>query len=207
MFTAVGKTLQWPSIEGSQQKRPNSPISLSPPQSEFINNSKDPDRSTLDPLGALDEEEDEDSNSREDDQLQKVRWEQMQISLSRTKTESQDLICGSPRSRSRKSSLPKIVEDMELTIDRKLSSMCFDRDRQLELLADLDIIEEVQEWVSIDVKRRIHRQMSLPCITGKASLPPNFKRDSDLSIAANYDDDDDDDFCPPPPPLSYHETI
>jgi hypothetical protein len=64
---------------------------------------------------------------------------------------------------------------------------CMERDRQFGLLADLHIIEEVHEWVSVKVKRQFTLQRSLPMFT--------------------MDGNSDDEFCPPPPALAFHVTI
>jgi hypothetical protein len=63
---------------------------------------------------------------------------------------------------------------------------CMERDRQFGLLSIIYIIEEVK-WVSVEVKRQLALQRSLPII--------------------KMDGDNDDEFCPPPRALAFHVTI
>lgn len=141
----------------------------------------------------------------------------------------------SPRNQN-SGTLPKIMEDIEAIFsedfynatendysdshlrERRELAKVIDRERQLELLADLNIIEEVQEWVSIDVKREIKRQMSMP-----VTLPTNARGgqfwNSNLAmpdinggeISSCQDNSDvrpeNENFCPPSSLPRHHQTM
>jgi hypothetical protein len=141
----------------------------------------------------------------------------------------------STRSSRRKSSKPKIQEgeefssgfDVEITaamqaimhIETEIDA-CLDRDSMLERLSDLDIIEEVHEWVSVDVKRRISWQRLLPVMPRYVSnnpipgIPrisaPAGRIASPLieEKSGDNNEDDDDEHMPPPPGFVFrHQTV
>jgi hypothetical protein len=216
VLSAIGKTLRWPGIEGQKPKRPKL-VDFSPPQFEDgVGFSKE----TLnDPLGALEDDEIDEGveNPQEDNRLHELRKERIQKMKAEAKMESSDRrLSGRTSVSTRKSSMPKIVEDLELQLSEEFGAsrvqheveVCLDRDRQLEILADLDIIEEVKEWVSNDVKRHVRRQMSLPCMRrNNLNLPASSMR-KPAGVSEEKDGiDEDGDVVPAPPLLTCCQTV
>ena len=117
----------------------------------------------------------------------------------------------------RKTPLPNIKESEVLEESEMISQAmqaiienetevdaCLARESMFGRLADLDIIEEVPEWVSTDVKIRINRQRSMPVLGSSYSNTPdnNFNGSEKIS-----DSEDEDDIMPPPPDFSVNKTV
>jgi hypothetical protein len=179
--TVLLQTIQWPGIEaqkGKDQRRPTSLASSKTSKEEELEQVETHNTNSL-----LDDDADdspETGDKPNSPRLSIIRSKKQvslrQIDENNAMSDDDDNIL--------------LSEDGDNNVgseDPELLDFCMERDRQFGLLADLLIICEVHEWVSVEVKRQFTLQRSLPMI--------------------KMDGDNDDEFCPPPPPLAFHVTI
>ena len=186
-WTAAWRVCQWPGIEGLVEKtaRP----SISEPETEKAPSAAEERKEEEKPTRTEDHLEDEGPKSLsllddDDDEIEAMA--------------SHRIVRPNPKNTKKipikKTSLGKIREDKELSEDEidlkpdydpKLD-FCLERDRQFTSLSELDIIEDVKDWVSVEVKHKVALNRSLP------NLMSGNESGGDLLS---------------PPPLAFHVTM
>ena len=213
VFQAVIMTLRWPGIEGMQSRRPTE-LDNSPPEPVETETMK-PSITGNDPLGALEEEPSSSSTEEEHQHQQTTGWDQMKMVFYNGLESTNDTMAPAS-AKKRLSTLPKIVEDIEMDVDdlehsaeNQRLKVCLSRDLQLTLLSELNIIEEVQEWVSDNVKQKIRRQVSMPVVSRRSKVSSG-SRNSNSGLNEQFEvgsQSPEDDSFPPPPSLASFQTV